>query len=73
MVPMFKVDKQILVTTEAYNFRQIRTNFIQHPASGVNSLCRRNYWGSSMWIDATGQLLIIKSTFVKYVRKKMGI
>jgi len=23
---------------------------IQHPAVKVNSVCRRNYWGSSVWI-----------------------
>jgi hypothetical protein len=23
---------------------------IQHPALKVNSICRGNYWGSSMWI-----------------------
>ena len=25
-------------------------NFVQHPALKVNSICRGNYWGSSMWI-----------------------
>ena len=24
--------------------------FVQHPAFKVNSICRGNYWGSSMWI-----------------------
>ena len=24
--------------------------FVQHPALKVNSICRGNYWGSSMWI-----------------------
>ena len=26
-------------------------NFVQHPAVKVNSICRGNYWGSSMWIS----------------------
>ena len=51
MVLMFKTDKQILVIIEAHHFRQIRTNFIQHPASDFNSICRGNYWGLSMWIS----------------------
>jgi len=38
MVLMFKVDKQILVIIEAHHFRQIRKNFIQQPASDVNSI-----------------------------------
>jgi hypothetical protein len=25
--------------------------FIQHPVFKVNSICRANYWGSSMWIS----------------------
>ena len=50
MVVMFKVDKQILVITEAHHFLQIRTNFIQHPASEVKSICRENNLRSSMWI-----------------------
>ena len=41
-----RVIKQILVIIEA-NYVQ---NFIQHPAVKVNSICRGNYWGTSMWI-----------------------
>ena len=26
-------------------------NFFQHPAVKINSICRGNYWGSSMWIS----------------------
>jgi hypothetical protein len=37
-------------------------------SSKVNSKCRGNYWGSSVWI--TGQLLIIYSAFIKYLRRK---
>jgi hypothetical protein len=48
MVVMFKVDKQILVIIEAHHFRQIRTNFIQHPASEVKSICKENNLKSSM-------------------------
>jgi len=25
--------------------------FIQHPAVKINSICRGNYWGSSVWIS----------------------
>jgi len=39
MVLMFKVDKQILVISEAYHVRQKRKNFIEHPASEVKSIC----------------------------------
>jgi len=27
------------------------TIFVQHPAVKINSICRGNYWGSSMWIS----------------------
>jgi len=36
---------------EEYHFCQLQTNFIQHPARKVNSICRGNYWGSPMWIS----------------------
>jgi len=29
----------------------IYKNFVQHPAVKVNSICRGNYWGSSMLIS----------------------
>jgi len=38
-------------------------NCIRHPAVKVNSICRGNYWGSSVWIS--GQLLISYSALVK--------
>jgi len=34
------IRRAIAVITEAYHFCQIRTNFIQHPAVTVNSICR---------------------------------
>jgi len=39
--------------------------------SRFNSICRVYYWGPSVWMDfdATVQLLIIYSAFVKYLRK----
>jgi len=34
-----------------FHFVNYVQNFIQHPAVKVNSKCRENYWGSSMWIS----------------------
>jgi len=45
------VIKQTVVIIEVYHFCQIRTKFIQHPAAQVNSICRENYCGSSVWIS----------------------
>jgi len=42
--------KQIVLIIEAYHFCLLHTNFIHHPAVKVNSICRGNYWGSSVWI-----------------------
>ena len=43
------VMKQILVIIEAYHFCQLHTKFYPtHPVK-VDSICRRNYWGSSVW------------------------
>ena len=42
------------VKTDCNNYRGISLfanyiqNFVQHPALKVNSICRENYWGSSM-------------------------
>ena len=42
--------------TRCSNYRGISVfsnylqNFIQHPAVNVSSICRGNYWGSSVWI-----------------------
>jgi len=43
--------RQIFVIIEAYHFCQLRTKFIQHSAVKTNSICRRNYWESSVWIS----------------------
>jgi hypothetical protein len=43
--------KQTAVIIEAYHFCQLCTKFFQHPAVKVNSICRGNYWGSSMWLS----------------------
>jgi len=48
---IWRVIKQTVVIIEAYNFCQLRTKFIHHPAVQVNSICRENYWRSSMWIS----------------------
>ena len=42
--------KLIVVIIEPYHFCQTQS-FIQHPAVKVNSICGRNYWGSSMWLS----------------------
>jgi hypothetical protein len=34
-----------------FTFVNYVPNFIQHPAFRVNSICRVNYWGSSVWIS----------------------
>ena len=44
--------KQIVVIIGAYHFCQLRKNSIQHPSLKVNSICRGNYRGSSMWVPA---------------------
>jgi hypothetical protein len=45
-----KGDKQTVTAIQVFHFCQLRTKFIQHPAIKVNSICRGNYWGSSVWI-----------------------
>jgi len=42
--------KQIVVIIAAYQFSNYIQNSTQHSPVKVNSICRRNYWGSSMWI-----------------------
>jgi len=44
------------VVTRTHSSRDISLakyvqNFIQHPAVKINSICRGNYWGSSLWIS----------------------
>jgi hypothetical protein len=46
-----RVKKQILVIIEAYHFCHYIQNVIQHPGVKVNSICRGNYLGSSVWIS----------------------
>ena len=42
----------------------------KNPAVKVNSLCRGDYWEIiNVNFDAAGQLLIIHSAFIKYLRK----
>jgi hypothetical protein len=43
--------KLIVVIRYVYHFCQLLTDFIQNPAVKVNSICRGNYWGLSMWIS----------------------
>jgi hypothetical protein len=46
-----RVIKQIVVIIEAYLFCQVHSTFFQDPSFKVNSKCRGNYRGSSMWIS----------------------
>ena len=51
VVPIYKKgDKTNCSNYMAHLFCQLHTKFIQHPALKVNSICRGNYCGSSMWI-----------------------
>ena len=51
IVPIHKKgDKTDVMTIGACHFCNYVQNFVQHPALKVNSICRGNYWGSSMWI-----------------------
>jgi predicted DNA-binding protein len=46
-----RVIKHSVAITEAYHFCQNVQNNIQHPVVKVNSICRGNYWGSSLCIS----------------------
>ena len=43
-------NKTNIITIGAYRFCQLRTKFCPTSFSEVNSTCRGNYWGSSMWV-----------------------
>jgi hypothetical protein len=43
--------KQIVVIIEAHNSANYIQNFTQHPTVNGNSICRINYWGSSVWFS----------------------
>ena len=45
-----RVIKQTAVIIKAHHFCHLPTKFYQHPAVKINYICRRNYWGSSVWI-----------------------
>jgi hypothetical protein len=53
--------KLIVVIRDVYHFCQLLTDFIQNPAVKVNSICRGNYWGLSLWISM--QHINYRSTF----------
>ena len=46
-----KAIKQILILLDAYQFCQQGTKFYPKSSVKVYSFCRRNYWGSSVWIS----------------------
>ena len=65
--------KQTVVIIGAYHFCQLRKNSIQHPSLKVNSICRGNYRGSSMWVPAQQ---VDYWSFILYLSnawEKMGI
>jgi hypothetical protein len=65
------VTKAHWVVIKAYPFVHYVQNFIQHPSVKVNSIRRGNYWGIvSLNFDVTVQLLIIYSSFVKYLEEQ---
>ena len=71
MPPYTKGEKQTVVIIEANHFVNYVHNFIQNPAVKVKSTCRGNSWGIiSVNFGAIGQLLIVYSAFVTYLRKK---
>jgi hypothetical protein len=43
--------KQTVIIIEHVTFVNYIQNFIQHSRVKVNSICRGNYWGSSVWIS----------------------
>jgi len=45
------VIKQTVVIIQAYHFCQLCTKFNPTSCCQVNSICRGNYWGSSIWIS----------------------
>jgi hypothetical protein len=52
IVPIYKkVIKEIVVIIKAFHFVNYIQNSIQHSCVKVNSICRGNYWGSSVWIS----------------------
>ena len=61
--------KQTVVIIGAYHFAIHVQIFIQHSAVKVNSICRKLLGIINVDFDATGQMLIINSAFVKHLRK----
>jgi hypothetical protein len=59
----------------AYQVCQLFTKFFQHPAIKiyVNHMQRKLLCIIAVDFDATGQLLIIYSAFIKYLIKEIGI
>jgi hypothetical protein len=45
-----RVIKKTAVIIKAYHFVNYIQNSIQQPSVKVNSICRGNYWGASVWI-----------------------
>jgi hypothetical protein len=43
--------KRIMVHIQAHHFNIYVQNFIQYSAVNLNSICRGNYWGLSVWIS----------------------
>jgi len=64
-----KVIKQIVIIITAYHF----ANYEQNSAVKVNSLCRGNYWRSSVWISKQQLNYWPYILHSSNTREKMGI
>jgi hypothetical protein len=46
-----RVIKKVVELQRHVNFVNYIQNFIQQPPVKFNSICRKNYWGSPVWIS----------------------
>jgi hypothetical protein len=63
------VTKLTVIIIDRYHCYQLHSKILSTILLKVKSIFRQNYWGSSVWIDVTDQLLIRFSAFVTYWRK----
>ena len=53
-------NQEIVVIIEHITTINYKQNFIPSPAVKVNSMCRENYWGSSMGMNGPAQRLFME-------------